>query len=580
MIEHTQAAADLPETQAGQLTPVAGKKSKPLGQQLIEAGLISEMQLDLALREQKRQGGRHGSRLGEVLVSLGFITPQQLTDTLATENHTEVVDVVNTSIDPDVLALVSYDVARQLKLIPLELKGSILTIALSDVYNVVAIDQIEKDTGKTVTVVTAPEQSILEALERNYSQGQSILETIDLLLEQDTEALVESIDGVSPMVRLVDQIIALGIKKNAADIHIEPDDKIVRVRFRIDGVLRSDVLIPGDLRPALTARLKLMAGMNISEKRQPQDGRIHFKYGSNEIDLRVSSLPTSHGESIVMRILDSSSVKLSIDWLGFSEPDRDTFIEMMHRPYGMVLVTGPTGSGKTTTLYTALGQVDTETRSVFTLEDPIEYSLPMIRQTPIRPDVGMDFASGLRALLRQDPDVILIGEIRDLETAELAIRAALTGHLVLTTLHTNTAAGVIPRLIDMGVERYLLPAALNAAVGQRLVRKLCPYCKAESSDSERLIETYKLAEYLPGSHSFYHADGCEQCGHTGFIGRQAIYEMMRVDENMHDAIINGAATTEIEALARNNGMHSMLEDGLSKAIQGLTTIDEIMRVVR
>lgn len=549
---------------------------KPLGQRLLESGLITEIQLDLALRENKRQG----KRLGEVLVDLGFVCPDALTSTLAYDHKSDVIDVVNTSIDPDVLALIDYDTAKKYKLIPLEMDEDILSVALSDVFDVVAIDLIERQTNKTVRVVTASEQAILEALERNYSQGQSIIETIDLILDDDTPRKGNTLDDTSPMIRLVDQIIALGIKKNASDIHIEPDEKVVRIRFRVDGVLKSELLIPVDLKSALTARLKLMAEMNVSEKRVPQDGRIHFKYGSSEIDLRVSTLPTSHGESIVMRILDSSSIKLSLDLLGFSGEDKKTFIDMINRPYGMVLVTGPTGSGKTTTLYTALAQVDCESRSIFTLEDPIEYSLPMIRQTPIKPEVGMDFAAGLRALLRQDPDVILVGEIRDLETAELAIRASLTGHLVLSTLHTNTAAGVIPRLIDMGAERYLLPSALNAIIGQRLVRQLCEHCKKPADDIQKQYETYNLTEDIPEINNFHDAVGCEHCGQSGYQGRIAIYELLVIKENMHDAIMHEASSSELETIAKSNGMTFMLENGLIKAAQGLTSIEEIVRVVR
>ena len=552
------------------------KNNKPIGQRLLESGQISEPQLDLALREQKRQD----KRLGEILVDLGFISPEVLTSSLATENKTEVVNVVNTSIDPEALELVSYDIAKEYKLIPLQIDGEILTIALADVFNVVAIDLIERETGKTVKVVSAHSKDILEALERNYSHGQSINETIDLLLEQGITPTEVDIEGGSPMVRMVDQIISHGVKKNATDIHIEPDEKVLRVRYRVDGMLYQDVLIPLDLRAALTARLKLIAGMNISERRIPQDGRIHFVYGSSNIDLRVSTLPTNHGESIVMRILDSGSVSLSLDAMGFSQKDNETYVELMHQSFGMVLVTGPTGSGKTTTLYTALGLIDKENRSVFTLEDPIEYSMPMIRQTPIRADVGMDFSAGLKALLRQDPDVILIGEIRDLETAELSIRAALTGHLLLSTLHTNSAAGVIPRLIDMGVESYMLPAALNAAIGQRLVRRICEYCKQEHENPAAVIETYHLESHFDDKVTLYEGAGCDHCNQSGYKGRQAIYEILVVGESLHDPILHGASVLEIEKIACQNGMKTMLDDGLIKAAQGTTSIDEIIRVVR
>jgi len=550
-------------------------RQKPLGQRLLDAGLVSALQLNLALREQKRKG----RMLGEVLIELGFINADVLTGTLASENKTEVIELDNISIDTDILSLISYDDAKKYKLIAVDLKDEIITVAFADAFDVVAIDLIERTTNKTVKVVTAPESSVLEAIEHNYSHGASINQTIDRLLADGITTSDEEVENISPMVRLVDQIIGHGIKNNAADIHLEPDEKVVRVRYRIDGVLKTEILIPCELRPALTARLKLIAGMNISEKRVPQDGRIHFKYGNKSLDLRISTLPTNYGESVVMRVLDSGSVKLSIDWLGFSDHDKATFINLMNKPFGMVLITGPTGSGKTTTLYTALGLIDKESRSVFTLEDPIEYSLPNIRQTPINSDVGMTFAAGLKALLRQDPDVILIGEIRDLETAELAIRAALTGHLVLTTLHTNSAVGVIPRLIDMGIEKYLLPPALMACIGQRLVRKLCDHCKELSTNNQHVIDEYNLESLLQAQDKIYQPIGCEKCKQTGYSGRLAIYEVMEINEEMHDPIILGQSTDEIENIAKKNGMTSMLADGISKAKQGLTSIEEVMRLV-
>ncbi len=553
-------------------------KAKPLGQRLLEAGLIDEQQLDLALREQKRQG----RKLGEVLIDLGFVAPGVITDALATEAKTEVVDVSKIIVDSDVLALVDYEFARRNRVMPLYRNDSELTVALADAFDVVVIDQIEKSTGLAINVVSAAESDILEALALHFSQGQNINETVDRIM-RDSAASGEGDDELaegSPMVRLVDQIISLGVKQQATDIHVEPDDRILRVRLRVDGMLHQEVLIPKKIQPALTARLKLMAGLDITEKRIPQDGGIRFVNGQSEFDLRVSTLPTNHGESVVLRILNTGGVTLSLGALGFSASDRNRFQGIMERPYGMVLVTGPTGSGKTTTLYTALGQVDSESRSVFTLEDPIEYAMSRIRQTQIRPEVGMDFASGLRALLRQDPDVILVGEIRDQETAQLATRAALTGHLVLSTLHTNNAAGVIPRLIDMGVERYLLPAALSAVIGQRLVRKICPSCQEPVADPVRELERLELPVPQDRELALFRGAGCEACRQTGYKGRQAIYEVMVIDESFHAAIIEEAPTTELEAIAQAGGMRTMLEDGLGKAMDGLTTVEEVLRTVR
>jgi len=550
--------------------------SKPLGTRLLEAGLITEAQLDLALREQRRQG----KLLGELLIELGFVSAEVITNSVASEARTDVVDVLRTVIDDDVLELVSYEAAARHKLIPISLQDGVVTAALADAFNVVAIDALEKETGYAVRVVTAPEAHILEALARHYAQGRSINDTIDLIMQDGMLPSEDDAAAESPLVRLVDQLIALGIKQGATDIHIEPEEKIVRIRLRVDGVLRQEALLPKPIQAALTARVKLMADLNITEKRTPQDGRIHFLFGQSKVDLRVSTLPTNHGESLVLRVLDGGGVTLGLTDLGYGERGCEPLQDFVDRPYGMVLVTGPTGSGKTTTLYTALQQIDADTRSIFTLEDPIEYSLQMIRQTQVKPEVGMDFATGLRALLRQDPDVILIGEIRDVETAQLAARASLTGHLVLSTLHTNDAIGVIPRLIDMGVERYLLPGALSGIVGQRLVRKICGHCKEEVADAERLISQANLTDLVTGSVQLWRGAGCANCSGDGYKGRLAIYEILKIDHRFHTPIVEAAPSSELLALARAGGMKTMLENGIAKALAGETTLEEVLRVIR
>ncbi|MEO0574250.1 MAG: GspE/PulE family protein [Pseudomonadota bacterium] len=547
-----------------------------LGSRLKAAGVLTDAQLDLALREQKRSG----KLLGEVLIELGFVSAEVITETLASDAQTEVVDVRTTHIDEDILKLVDYETAKRYKLIPLSVVDGMLKTAFSDAFNVVAIDHLERETGYTINVVTAPEGHILDAIARHYAQGRSIADTIDQIMVAGNLPSEDEAVNESPLVRLADQIISLGIKKGATDIHIEPAEKVVRVRMRIDGVLRQEVLIPKLIQPALTARLKLIANLNITEKRVPQDGRIRFDYGQNFIDLRVSTLPTNSGESVVLRILDRSTDRLSMRDLGFSDTHKTELEKMVGMPYGMVLVTGPTGSGKTTTLYTALRLVQSDVRSVFTLEDPIEYSMDSIRQSQIKPDIGMDFAAGLRALLRQDPDVILIGEIRDLETAQMAARAALTGHLVLSTLHTNDAVGAIPRLIDMGVDRYMLPPALSAIVAQRLVRRICSHCKTEVTQSDALVDSFGLADSLVAGTQLYEGAGCQECNSTGYRGRQVIYEILSLDERFHAPIIEGASAAEIKALAVQGGMTSMLDDGLNKAIAGTTTLSEVLRVVR
>ena len=546
---------------------------KPLGQRLVEAGVLSESQLDLALREQKRSGGF----LGQVLVALGFATDEQITAILADENNVEMVSIREIEIPPELLSKVSYDSAKLHKVIPLRVaENNILEAVFADPLDVVAQDAVERESGHTIIVLTAPEAHVLDAIERNYARSSTINETIERVLSGDNLEVVD--DDGSPMVRLVDQIFAASIKSKATDIHLQPEERSMRVRLRVDGMLREEIVVPKAIQSAVLARVKLMANLDITEKRVPQDGRIRFTFGSGYIDLRVSTLPTNHGESIVMRVLDGGAVQLSLTELGFSPTDLDRVQKAINHPYGMVLVTGPTGSGKTTTLYTALGTIDREARSVFTLEDPIEYTLPMIRQTQVQTEVGMDFAAGLRALLRQDPDVILVGEIRDGITAELATRAALTGHLVFSTLHTNSAVGVIPRLIDMGIDRYLLPSALVGVVGQRLLRKLCTHCAVQLDEPDPLLVDSGLVDDPSPKH--WTAQGCDQCAGKGYSGRIAVYEVLLMDESFHDAILEGGVESEMNELARASGMTTMFEDGILKASQGLTTVTEVLRVLR
>ncbi|MBX2839815.1 MAG: GspE/PulE family protein [Gammaproteobacteria bacterium] len=550
-------------------------RQKPLGERFLEAGLLTESQLDLALREQRRVGGF----LGEILVQLGFVSSEAITEVLASQNEVDVYDVRNAQIDASVLDHISYETAKRHCVIPVALNGDVLVVAFADSFDVIAMDQVERECGRFITVVTAPESHIIEVIERSYTRRKSINETIESVLSSGTEHTAESGDD-TPMVRLVDQILGDAIKHNASDIHFHAEEKNVRVRLRVDGVLHEEVVIPKPLQAALIGRVKLIGGMNITEKRVPQDGRIRFNFGSSYIDLRVSTLPTNHGESVVMRVLDSGSVQLSLDQLGFSDTDRTRFENAVSRSYGMVLVTGPTGSGKTTTLYTALSTIDYDTRSVFTLEDPIEYSLPAIRQTQINDEVGMNFAAGLRALLRQDPDVILVGEIRDLETAELATRAALTGHTVFSTLHTNSAIGAISRLIDMGIDRYLIPSALVGVVGQRLLRRLCPVCKTQETGSHLIFDEPRYQHSKSDNDTQWVAVGCEQCNHTGYKGRLAVYEVLILDETMHHCILNSQSESELLELATRSGMTTLIEDGLKKANQGHTTVTEVLRVLR
>ena len=549
-------------------------KPKRLGERLLAAGLIKSEQLDLALREAQRLG----VFLGESLVQLGFINEEVLTTSLAQDTDTPVMDVSNCFIHPEVLELVPLELARQYQVIPIRQEGNILTIVLADTYNVMAVDTIERTTGLNVEVMTAPTQKIMEAIECQYAQSESISHLVDELIKQGIGKLGEEAGREAPMIRLCNQIITVALQTRVTDIHIEPDEQYLRVRMRVDGILGQEILMPKVLQPAVTARFKLMAHLNITEKRVPQDGRLPFTSGSRRIDIRLSTLPTHFGESLVLRVLDKSAVKLEFDALGLTEEHQTLLQSIIHRPHGIILVTGPTGSGKTTTLYTALQNVDAHEKSVFTLEDPVEYQVPLVRQTQINTEIGMTFAAGLRALLRQDPDVILVGEIRDQETAELAIRAALTGHLVFSTLHTNDAVGAIPRLIDMGVEPYLLASALVAVIGQRLVRRICPGCKREQANVQKALAPLKIDPPKHQNVKLWEGTGCSACGHTGFRGRQGIFEVLLIDEQLHAPIIHGPDVSAIRAMIRKSGAATMQDDGLARAFQGVTTIDEVLRV--
>jgi len=550
-------------------------KTKPLGQRLFESGLLTQDQLDLALRELDRLGGH----LGEILIDLGFITQGDLSAFLAQQTESEVVQLAGVYIDPAVLELVPYELAKRIPALPLNREGQTLTVVLANTMDVMAVDVLERKTGLILKVVSASATEILDAIDQSYSQAGTIEETMDQLLRRGIDQVEEGVGTEAPMIRLCNQIITQAIKKRATDIHIEPDEKILRVRMRIDGVLQQEVLMPKQLQAPVIARYKLMSNINVTETRIPQDGHITYTSGHRPVDLRISTLPTSFGESVVMRVLDKSTVKHEMASLGLAPRDRTIFENALQRTHGILLVTGPTGSGKNTTLYSGIQTIDTEERSVFTLEDPIEFELPFVRQTQINADIGMTFPVGLRALLRQDPDVIMVGEIRDRETAELAIRAAFTGHLVLSTLHTNDAIGALPRLIDMGVERFLLPPALIAIIGQRLIRCLCNDCKVERTDAEIVLRASQV-KIPPGmAPRLWEGKGCASCGGSGYRGRIGIFEVLAIDDRFHELIIHGPDLQAIRDLARESGMQTLLEDGIQKALQGLTTVEEVHRVI-
>ncbi len=548
-------------------------RKRPLGQRLIDAGLLNEEQLRICLKEQKRTR----EMLGQILVRLGFVNQEQIDSVLAQESGSVQKNLEFINIDLDAVRMVPEETARKYKIIPIARDERVLTLAMVDTFDVFAVDEVTNRTGMEVDVIAASEKEILEAINKYYGFSGSFDEIID-------QALMEGGGGEAsfpeaaeaPIVRLVNQLIIRGINEGATDIHLEPDSNILRVRYRQDGTLQQGVIIPKQIQPAVIARIKILANLNIAETRIPQDGKIRFSLGKKEIDLRVSTLPTIYGENVVLRILDKSRVILGLSDLGFSPQNLDVFQEMIQRSHGIILVTGPTGSGKTTTLYTALSHINSLDKKIATLEDPVEYQLAVIRQTQINEEVGMGFAAGLRALLRQDPDVILVGEMRDSETAEMAIRAALTGHLVFSTLHTNDSAGALPRLVDMGIDPYLLPSAIILVMAQRLVRKICPACKEPYEVESGKLEALGLPE-LEGF-SFYRGTGCEKCNQTGYKGRAAIYELLPVDEKIQGLILKGASSLEIRNCAIKQGMVTMRNDGMKKVMVGITTLDEVLRV--
>jgi type IV pilus assembly protein PilB len=542
-----------------------------LGDRLLEAGLISRHQLELALKEQKRTG----RLIGAVLHDLGFVTEQGIASFLAQDTQSLSVDVSQIEIQPEVSGLVPYDYCREAALIPCNRRDGTLRIVMADPFNVVAIDRVEHLTGLKVEVLAAPQADILERLSTIHDREASLDQTIDELMKIGGRRGGD--EAIAPVIRAIEQIISAAVRKSASDIHFEPDEKSLRIRMRHDGILQPFVIVPKDLQEPFSARLKVMANLDVSETRLPQDGRFGFNLGHRELNIRMSCLPTNFGESIVLRILDGGSLLLEAHALGMRPADEAGLAEAVLRPHGVVLVTGPTGSGKTTTLYTALNSVNRLERAVFTLEDPIEYRLPHIRQTQVNDKIGLTFGSGLRTLLRQDPDVLLVGETRDKETAQLMVRAALTGHLVFSSLHTNDSFSAIPRLIDLGVEPFLLPATLHLVVAQRLVRRLCRVCREPVADPAAHLRFFNVPPPGDFEPKLWKPCGCPECRNQGYKGRVAIFEMLFLDDDYHPALHRGSVD-EMKKVAQAKKMPSLFEDGLRRAFNGDTSLEEVFRV--
>jgi type IV pilus assembly protein PilB len=555
-----------------------------LGELLVRNKLINEGQLAKALQEQKSGGGR----LGASLIKLGFIKEEELSAFLSRQYGVPSINLGEFDIDPSIIKLIPVEVVQKYQILPVNRAGSTLIIAMSDPSNIFAIDDVKFMTGYNVEVVVAPETSIKLAVDKYYDQSASLADVMDSLEDINLE-VVDEADDVNvadlakltedaPVVKLVNLILTDAIKRKASDIHIEPYEKSFRVRYRIDGVLYEVMKPPMKLKAAITSRVKIMAEMDIAERRLPQDGRIKIKLpGGMDMDYRVNCLPTLFGEKICCRLLDKSNLQLDMTKLGYEEKALSWFKEQIHKPFGMVLVTGPTGSGKTVSLYSALAELNKVTENISTAEDPVEFNFAGINQVQMHEAIGLNFASALRAFLRQDPDIIMIGEIRDFETAEIGVKAALTGHLVLSTLHTNDAPATINRLLNMGIEPFLVASAVNLITAQRLGRRNCAECKQpEPIPVSTLIEAG-----IPAAEAekvvCYKGQGCPTCNNTGYKGRVGIYQVMPMFEEIREMVLSGANTAEIKREAIRVGVKSMRQSALTKLAEGVTSFEEVLR---
>jgi type IV pilus assembly protein PilB len=563
-----------------------------LGELLVRNGRINQTQLNEALGLQKDQGGRVGTNL----VKLGYLTEKQLVDSLAQHFKVPAVDLAGMDIDEAVLKIIPADLARKYTILPVSKTGATVTVAMIDPTNVFAMDDVKFMTGYRVEPVIASETGIRTAIDRYYGSTHAIelkkvMEDLTEESQSDLEVLEEEEDldlatleeesEQAPVVKLVNLVLTDAIKRGASDIHIEPYEKEYRVRYRIDGILYEMMHPPLKLKEAITSRAKIMARLDIAEKRLPQDGRIKIKTKisgkSKDLDYRVSVLPTLFGEKIVMRLLDKDKLMLDMTKLGFEPESLRKFETAILKPYGMVLVTGPTGSGKTNTLYSALQRINTPEVNIMTAEDPVEFNLSGINQVQTREQIGLNFAAALRSFLRQDPNIILVGEIRDFETAEVAIKAAMTGHLVLSTLHTNDAPSSISRLMNMGIEPFLVATSVHLIVAQRLVRRICSFCKEPLEVPPAALVQTGFAEHESRTLKLFRGRGCERCSNTGYKGRVGLYEVLEVDDELREMILSGASAFELRQKAVTNGMMTLRMSGLQKIRDGMTSIEEVVR---
>jgi type IV pilus assembly protein PilB len=560
--------------------------SRELGDMLVKAGKISEEQLAQAIELQKRSE----EKLGNILIKMGFVSgEEELSEFVGRQLNIGALRLSDIELNPEVVKMIPLDIARKFSVIAIGRLGKTLIVAISDPNNIYVLDAVKFITGCSVQPVISPEKAIQKAIDNYYRDTAGISEILKGMKEEDLEVIEQSDESLTeqdlrsqvqdkPLVKLVDSIIGDAIRRGCSDIHIETYEKKIRVRYRLDGDLQEMAPLPFKYRAAIVSRVKIMADLDISERRLPQDGRIKVKFGERAVDLRVSVLPTIFGEKVVMRILDPRSVNVDLTKLGFAEHSLKEFDKAIHLPYGMILVTGPTGSGKTTTLYSALKQINTPDINIMTVEDPVEFNFEGINQVAVKSDIGLTFTSALRSFLRQDPDVIMVGEIRDSETAEIAVRAALTGHLVFSTLHTNDAPSTIDRLIDMGIPNYLVASCVRLVMAQRMVRKVCPNCKQESQLTPETLQILGLADNEIKDLKVYEARGCAECNNTGYSGRTGIFEVMPISPDIERTILAKASSMDIRQQAIAEGMLTLRTAALEKLKQGVTTVSEVLAV--
>ena len=558
-------------------------KTVLLGKILLELQLVTPDKLEIALKEQSVLDKTNPSRLGEILINLGFISEDDMFRALSTQfslkylKFTEFPKTIPTGSYPTVKFM------KQYKFVPIGIEGDVMKIAVSDPLDEYMMDALQTFTDMSLDICISSEKDIMEAIEQYFGSNVHMTSIMEGMREEEASEEIEMSEDVhhlrdmafeAPIVKLVNMLITRAVESRTSDIHIEPFENSVKVRYRIDGALTDIESLPKRIQPAVISRIKIMSRMNIAERRLPQDGRIKLRVSGRDVDLRVSTIPTIYGESIVMRILDRGSALIVLDHIGFPESIQKKYEELIKTPYGMILVTGPTGSGKTTTLYASLNKINSSDKKIITVEDPIEYQIDGINQIQVKPKIGLSFANGLRHIVRQDPDVIMVGEIRDVETAEISIHSALTGHLVFSTLHTNDAPGAVTRLLDMGIEGFLVSSSLIGVLAQRLVRMICPVCKEPVKPQQELIDKLQLGENA----ETYHGRGCDECRNTGYRGRTGIFELMMVDADMRQMILEKVSSDVIRKKAVENKMEVLRDSGWEKVRQGITTIEEVLRV--